>query len=154
MLTLLGIGCTNDSTQIEGFSADISTIEAKAEGGEYGVAIRSAKEWTAVADAPWVMISPANGRGEVKCTIKIDSTLVTDVRSTEIRFSSAGEILQNVTVSQQGFGRNVEAENNEYQIEASASRADRWFNIDLMANVEFDIVAEYDDMFDYDDATF
>ena len=145
MLAMAGIGCVNDTTHIDGFSADISTIEAKAEGGEYGVAIRSAKEWTAVADAPWVMISPANGRGEVKCTIKIDSTLVTDVRSTEIRFSSAGEILQNVTVSQQGFGRNVAAENNEYQIEASASRADRWFNIDLMANVEFDIVAEYDD---------
>lgn len=145
MLAMAGIGCVNDTTHIDGFSADISTIVAKAEGGEYGVAIRSAKEWTAVADAPWVMISPANGRGEVKCTIKIDSTLVTDVRSTEIRFSSAGEILQNVTVSQQGFGRNVEAENNEYQIEASASRADRWFNIDLMANVEFDIVAEYDD---------
>ena len=145
MLAMAGIGCVNDTTHIEGFSADISTIEAKAEGGEYGMAIRSAKEWTAVSDAPWVMISPANGRGEVKCTIKIDSTLVNDVRSTEIRFSSAGEILQNVTVSQAGFKRNVEAESSEYRIEASASRADRWFNIDLLANVEFDIVAEYDE---------
>lgn len=145
MLAMAGIGCVNDTTHIEGFSADISTIEAKAEGGEYGMAIRSAKEWTAVSDAPWVMISPANGRGEVKCTIKIDSTLVNDIRSTEIRFSSAGEILQNVTVSQAGFERNVEAESSEYRIEASASRADRWFNIDLLANVEFDIVAEYDE---------
>lgn len=145
MLAMAGMGCVNDTTHIEGFSADISTIEAKAEGGEYGMAIRSAKEWTAVSDAPWVMISPANGRGEVKCTIKIDSTLVNDIRSTEIRFSSAGEILQNVTVSQAGFERNVEAESSEYRIEASASRADRWFNIDLLANVEFDIVAEYDE---------
>ena len=145
MLAMVGIGCVNDTTHIDGFSADISTIEAKAEGGEYGVAIRSSKEWTAVADAPWVMISPANGRGEVKCTIKIDSTLVSDIRSTQIRFSSAGEMLQNVTVSQAGFGRSVEAESSEYNINASASRADRWFNIDLMANVEFDIVAEYDD---------
>ena len=145
MLAMAGIGCVNDTTHIEGFSADISTIEAKAEGGEYGMAIRSAKEWTAVSDAPWVMISPANGRGEVKCTIKIDSTLVNDIRSTEIRFSSAGEILQHVTASQAGFERNVEAESSEYRIEASASRADRWFNIDLLANVEFDIVAEYDE---------
>lgn len=156
MLTLLGIGCTNDSTQIEGFSADISTIEAKAEGGEYGMAIRSAKEWTAVSDAPWVMISPANGRGEVKCTIKIDSTLVNDVRTTDIRFSSAGEILQSVAVSQEGFARSVKPEMQEYRVNASATRANRWFTIDLMANVEFDVTAEYDDgdtWLDIDDYT-
>lgn len=156
MLTLLGIGCTNDSTQIEGFSAEISTIEAKAEGGEYAVAIRSAKEWTAIADAPWVMISPANGRGEVKCTIKIDSTLVNDVRTTDIRFSSAGEILQSVAVSQEGFARSVKPEMQEYRVNASATRANRWFTIDLMANVEFDVTAEYDDgvtWLDIDDYT-
>ena len=135
--------CTTDKTLLPTFESDISTIEAGAAGGNYNISIRSSKEWTVVADAPWVMVSPANGRGEVKCTIRVDSTLVNDLRETNIRFSSAGEILQNVTIAQQGFARQITPEVTERDIAASASRADRWFEFDVETNVEFDVVAEY-----------
>ena len=91
---LTAVACTNDTATIEGFEADISTIEAAASGGEYDIAIRSAAEWTAIASSPWIMISPANGRGEVKCKVKVDSTLVNDARSSTIRFSASGEVLR------------------------------------------------------------
>ena len=139
------VGCTNDTTTtIHGFEADTSAIDAEAHGGAYKVAIRSDREWTAVVDAPWVMVSPANGRGEVRCEVRIDSTLVNDVRTTEIHFSSGGELLQSVAVSQAGYARAVTPKESEVRIAASATRASRHFDVEVSANVEFDIVAEYD----------
>ena len=139
------IGCTADpTTTIQGFEADTSAIDAEAHGGAYKVAIRSDREWTAVVDAPWVMVSPANGRGEVRCEVRIDSTLINDARSTEIRFSAGGELLQSVEVNQAGYARAVTPTESEVKVAASAARALRHFEVEVSANVEFDIVAEYD----------
>ena len=144
-MLILGIqSCTTDPATLEGFEADTSTIEASAAGGEYNIAIRSAAEWTAVASSPWIMISPANGRGEVSCKVRIDSTLVNDARSSTIRFSSAGEILREVAVTQQGFAKHITPEEAEQHIAASASRSDRWFESEISTNIEFKVEAEYD----------
>lgn len=131
-------GCQKDTTTIHGFESDSSAIEAAAAGGEYQIVIRSDKEWTAQADAPWLMVSPANGRGEVKCTVKIDSTLINDERETVVRFMSAGQILQQIDITQAGFARSITPEYREIDIAASAVRADRWVEVDVAANVEFD----------------
>ena len=137
------IGCVNDNTAIPSFEADNTAIEARAEGGEYTLAIRSAKEWMAMSDVPWVMISPANGRGNVECVIKIDSTLVNDSRQTAIRFSSAGEILQEVAITQDGYAKKITPTKSEQTIAASASRTERWFDVEVSANVQFDVTTEY-----------
>lgn len=143
VVALTAIGCVNDTT-IHGFEADTSAIDASAAGGKYSVAIRSDKEWTAVVDAPWVMVSPANGRGEVRCEVRIDSTLINDARSTEIRFSASGELLQSVSINQEGYARAVTPKQSEVTIAASATRAARYFDVEVSANVEFDVEAEYD----------
>ena len=144
-MLILGIqSCTTDPATLEGFEADTSTIEASATGGEYNIAIRSAAEWTAVASSPWIMISPANGRGEVSCKVRIDSTLVNDARNSTIRFSSAGEILREVAVTQQGFAKHITPEKAEQSIAASASRDNRWFESEISTNIEFKVEAEYD----------
>ena len=143
MVALTAIGCVNDTT-IHGFETDTSAIDASAAGGKYSVAIRSDKEWTAVVDAPWVMVSPANGRGEVRCEVRIDSTLINDARSTEIRFSASGELLQSVSINQEGYARAVTPKQSEVTIAASATRAARHFDVEVSANVEFDVEAEYD----------
>ena len=136
--------CTTDTTTIHGFEADTSSIDAKASGGKYNVAIRSDKEWTAVVDAPWVMVSPANGRGEVRCEVRIDSTLINDARTTEIRFSSGGALLQSVSVTQEGYARAITPNESEIEIAASATRDARHFDIEVSSNVEFVVEAEYD----------
>lgn len=143
IVLVCGAACTPDTPIIEGFDADTSSIEAKAEGGEFNIAIRSGEEWTAVASEPWVMISPANGRGEVKCIVKIDSTLVNDTRTTHIRFSASGELLREVAVSQEGYAKHITPEQEEYTISASANRADRWFETEIVTNVDFEVVPEY-----------
>ena len=141
---LTAASCATDTTTIQGFEADTSTIDAKASGGKYNIAIRSDKEWTAVVDAPWVMVSPANGRGEVRCEVRIDSTLVNDARTTEIRFSSGGSLLQSVSVNQEGYARSITPNDSEVRISASATRDARHFDVKVSANVEFVVEAEYD----------
>lgn len=145
-ITALGMlwGCVEDNTITPGFETDSASIEARPEGGEFTLRIESSKEWMAISDVPWVMISPANGRGSVECIIKIDSTLVNDSRTTDIRFSSAGEILREVAVTQEGYARSIVSKEESHEIAASATRADRWFEIEVNSNVEFDVTAEYD----------
>ncbi|MBP3547164.1 MAG: leucine-rich repeat domain-containing protein [Alistipes sp.] len=145
-ITALGMlwGCVEDNAITPGFETDSASIEARPEGGEFTLRIESSKEWMAISDVPWVMISPANGRGSVECIIKIDSTLVNDSRTTDIRFSSAGEILREVAVTQEGYARSIVSKEESHEIAASATRADRWFEIEVNSNVEFDVTAEYD----------
>ncbi|MEE1168193.1 MAG: BACON domain-containing carbohydrate-binding protein [Alistipes sp.] len=146
LATLLATACQQDNTStttIQGFESDSSKIEAIACGGEYKINIRSEKEWTAKTDVAWIMVSPANGRGEVCCVVKVDSTLLNDERSANISFASEGVTMQDIDVVQQGFGIIARAANSDdIEIEASAPRAERHFDIEIEANVEFDIDTE------------
>ena len=141
--------CTTDVPTIQGFETDTTQIDAQAAGGKYNVAIRSEKEWTANVVAPWVMVSPANGRGEVRCEVRVDSTLVNDARTAEIRFSSGGALLESVSVNQEGFARAISPDQSEVKIAASASRDARHFDVEIMTNVEFVVEAEYESEADW-----
>lgn len=143
VLALIMGGCQTDNTEtFKGFESDKSDIQSKAVGGEHSITIRSDKEWTAQTDVPWLMISPANGRGEVRCIVKVDSTLISDERHTEVRFMSEGQILQKIDVTQEGFANSITAATDFISIEASAVRADRWVEVDIKSNVEFDVVID------------
>lgn len=137
------IGCVDDNNSIDGFQADTTAINAEAAGGQYTMVVRSDKEWTAQADVPWIMISPANGRGEVECKIRIDSTLVNDVRNTKIRFVSEGFTVEEVEVTQEGYIQAITPNEDEVHIAASATRDARHFEIEVSTNVEFVVEAEY-----------
>ena len=131
--------CKNDVPGIENFEADTSAIEAEAVGGEYYVTIRSAKEWVALVEEPWVMVSPANGRGETRCSIKIDSALMDTERSANIVINSLFEEPQMIAIKQKGFEKAISPEKSTISIAASAVRADRWVEFDVTTNVEFKI---------------
>ena len=131
--------CKNDVPTIEGFEADTSCIEAEAVGGEYYVTIRSQKEWVALVEEPWVMVSPANGRGETRCSIKIDSALMDTERNANIVINSLFEEPQMIAITQKGFEKAITPEKSSIEIAASAIRADRWVEFDVTTNVEFKI---------------
>lgn len=131
--------CTDDVPTIKGFEADVSTIEAEAVGGEYFVTIRSAEDWVAVVNEPWVMVSPANGRGETRCSIKIDSALMDDARNTTINISSGFEEPKSIAITQKGFEKAITPEKSSIDIAASAIKADRWVELDVTTNVKFKI---------------
>lgn len=131
--------CKEDVSTIEGFDADISAIEAEAVGGEYYVTIRSQKEWVAVVDEPWVMVSPANGRGETRCSIKIDSALMDKSRETNVVINAVFEEPKTIAIIQKGFDKAITPEKSTINIAASAVRAERWVEFDVTTNVEFKI---------------
>lgn len=135
--TLLS-ACSKDDTSIK-FNSDMDNIEAEAVGGEYQVKISSNREWVAKADAPWVLVSPANGRGDVKCTIKIDSALMNDARETKVSITSMGEELKSIDIRQEGFPRSIKVADSEVRIAASDAYANRWVELDIETNVEFEI---------------
>lgn len=134
---LLSACSKDDSTTI--FNSDMSNIEAQAVGGEYQVKISSNREWVAKANAPWVMVSPANGRGDVKCTIKIDSALMNEARETKVSITSMGEELKSINIKQEGFPRSIKVADSEVHIAASDLYANRWVELDVETNVEFNI---------------
>ncbi|MBQ5648173.1 MAG: BACON domain-containing protein, partial [Alistipes sp.] len=70
------IACT-DNDEIIDFTTDIDVVEVEADGGVKRVRIQSSDEWIALVEqnAPWIAVSPANGRGTVTCDFVIDSAL-------------------------------------------------------------------------------
>lgn len=141
LLAIAALGfasCQEDpAPTYKGFEVDDTEIEAAAHGGKHTITIRSEGEWVAQSDAPWVMISPANGRGEVECTIRVDSSLIYDQRSSTIRFMSAGNLLKEVEVMQRGFEPSIAPESGEVTIDAYKRRDERWVEVEISTNVEF-----------------
>lgn len=121
----------------KGFEASESEIVAEAHGGKHHITVRSEGEWTVQSPAPWIMISPANGRGEVKCTIHVDSTLMHDERKAELRFMSAGNPLKTLEITQHGFAPKIEPISSDLQIDAYKKRDERWVEVEISTNVEF-----------------
>ena len=131
--------CKDDVPTLSGFEADTAPIEAEAVGGEYFVTIRSEQEWVALVDEPWVMVSPANGRGETRCSIKIDSALLSEQRNANIVINSGFEEPKMITITQKGFQKAITPEKSSIEIAASAIKADRWVEFDVTTNVKFRI---------------
>lgn len=132
------VACQEDPTPAyKGFEVNDTQIEADAHGGKHTITIRSENEWVAQSEEPWLMISPANGRGEVECTIRVDSSLIYDKRSSKIRFVSAGNVLKEVKVMQKGFTPSIAPQSKEVTIDAYKRRDDRWVEVEISTNVEF-----------------
>ena len=144
-LVLIGTSCREDNIpSLPDFEVDKSTIEAQAEGGSFELNIRSSEEWRASTTEPWVMISPANGRGEVVAKVRVDSSLTNDNRSTLIRFTTAQNSNRTIEVTQSGFAKTITPLNTNEQIASFAKRDDRWFETVVETNVDFEVITEFE----------
>lgn len=151
LVALVGIlsSCNKEDGKITGFNVDKEEITVGAEGGEELLNISSASEWVALASEPWVTISPANGVGAAQCSIRIDSTLVNDVRKATVRFSPNGEPAKLITVNQIGYGKMISLNKEEVEVENSALYNKRYFELSVTTNVEFDIEIENSGKYDW-----
>ncbi len=135
------VSCKEDETTIT-FNIDKDTIQAAADGGQYTIAVSADERWTAEVSEPWITVSPANGNGSVECTISIDSTLVHEQRSGSIRIKSSDNLanVQNITVQQLGYDYSISLENPEVSIDNYVVLSDRYFEVEVLTNVDFDVV--------------
>jgi len=146
LLAVLLLAACQEENLLPRFEVDKPTITMGAEGGTEYLQVSSPTEWVAMSTEPWVSISPANGIGETKCSISIDSTLVDGTRTATLYFRAVGETPLQVSVHQLGFGKQIILKDSVLTIASSTnSLADRHFEATVTANVPFGIKVAYEE---------
>lgn len=76
----------------------------EAVGGRQRVQITATGEWVASSGEPWIMISPANGRGNGYCEVIVDTTLVLDARTGKVNITEIdSRNVKSLDVNQKGY---------------------------------------------------
>ena len=131
-----------DLNPVVDFGSDEKKIEVGAEGGERSFNVSASGSWVALTESPWISVSPANGRGSQKCSIKVDSTLAFDQRVGVVRIQSLDDSSEKMDfeVVQDGFEYQLVLKNSTKELEDYASFNDRHFEVKVKSNVDFDVV--------------
>lgn len=132
--------CEDDKDDTN-FNIDTEQISMGAEGGTKTIKVQSGGKWIASTEAPWISISPANGLGNVDCEIKVDTALLAnEERQAVIRFIADGQSEpRTLKVVQNGFEKMIQLSITEVEIPTYGDFGKRKFELELTANVEFDI---------------
>ncbi|MDE5694579.1 MAG: BACON domain-containing protein, partial [Alistipes sp.] len=129
ILGTLGLAaCADDGTNLP-FGPDNKEIAIGADGGTRTVRIASDEAWIATTDAPWITVSPANGRGTTECQLIIDSALLENPRRGVIRFQNQQtRDNQEITVTQEGYAYAITLAEPEVSVENFALLDERYFD--------------------------
>lgn len=132
--------CTPDNPNVA-FDVDTTTIEMDAVGGVKTIRIEAGEAWTASTDAPWITVSPTNGRSSTECQIIVDSALVSTARNGEVRIETVNDddTPRRIAVSQQGYPYLIELADSNVELECYDEYEDRHFEVTLKTNVDFDV---------------
>ena len=141
LAALLAAMSCEPQAEIE-FNVDQSVIEIEAVGGDRTFKVSSSGSWVAMTESPWITISPANGRGTQVCTVKIDSTVLFDQRKGTVRIQSLDDETEknDFEVIQEGFDYQISLDDTQKDIEEYAGFGERWFEVKVKSNVDFDVV--------------
>ena len=139
IVTVLFASCDEEGVNVVNFTVDRDSIFVEPEGGVEYLQVNSTMEWTATSNKPWISISPANGIGNTKCTILVDSTLANDIREAKLTFETI-EGRHLLMVEQGGFGKFISLKDSVKTIASSTnSITDRYFEVEVSANVNFKV---------------
>lgn len=135
----LAVSCSEDKTSVN-FGIDQRDFQLGPEGGVRDLRISASGRWEATASEPWVLISPANGEGSTTCQIRIDSTLLAGAtRTASVRLATRTNEQQLITITQQGFEKELKVSMPEVEIESYGDYNKRFFDVVITSNVKFDI---------------
>lgn len=134
------VACVNPNPDIP-FDVDTDNIKIGPAGGTSEIKISSSGNWVAMTEAPWITVSPANGKGSVECTINVDSTLVVEQRSGAVRIHNLDtDEKKDFTVVQDGFEYQIVVPKNQVNVEDFAAYGSRYFDVKVKTNVDFEVV--------------
>lgn len=150
---LLAMVACSDNTNDAGTSIETNIINMDAVGGVKKIKIDVAGRWIASTDNPWITVSPANGVGSAVCEFKIDSALTADTRNGVVRIQNLSTWdTQEIAVSQQGFPYVIELEDAQKSINSYKTADERYFDVVVRSNVDFDVEIPSDiDWLEHDD---
>ena len=143
LFTLLSVvvvvACADDKSD-SAMSVESSTIEIDAVGGVKSLKVDIADSWIVSTDNAWITVSPANGAGAATCEFKIDSALTVEPRYGVVRIQNLRTMQsQEIAITQQGFPYTIELEDNAFDVECYKTSEERYFDVKVRSNVEFDV---------------
>ena len=119
---------------------DTDKIKIGADGGVQTIHIAASDTWVAKTKAPWITVSPANGRGPAECQILIDSTLQFDQRDAIVRIQTLeSDKRHDFTVFQEGYEKMIFPTEEEHVLESYADWGKRSFKVNVKSNVDFEV---------------
>ncbi len=141
LLSVLLPACGPENPVVN-FGTDSDEIKVGPDGGKQKIRISAEGDWIASTDAPWITISPANGRGSVECDVIVDSTLIHDNRKGYVRIETLRDVNEKkeITVNQDGYPYTITLEAPEVSVKEYAGYDDRSFEVKVRTNVDFDVV--------------
>lgn len=121
---------------------DQNAIQIGPSGGVATLKVSASGRWVAMTEAPWITVSPANGKGSAECEVRVDSTLLFEGRKGEVRIQSLDDATENsgFEVNQDGYDYQITLDEPEVEIDEYALLEDRKFEVKVRANVDFDVV--------------
>lgn len=139
-LSALAAACVRPEPEIE-FEVDTDNIKIGAAGGKTSINVSSSGNWVAMTEAPWITVSPANGRGSVECTVSIDSALTVEQRTGNVRIHNLDtDEKKDFSIVQDGFEYQIVLEEPEVKVEDYAHYDYRYFEVKVKSNVDFEVV--------------
>lgn len=149
ILAVLALSACQQEEDIA-FGVEVGTedgnIAIGPEGGLKSIMVSAQDEWVAVTEDPWIMVSPANGRGSQECQVSIDSTILNVGRTGAIRFQNlVNGDKKDFKVMQKGFDYQIVLDETSVEIEDFAEFESRSFDVEVLSNVDFDVVLSDED---------
>lgn len=139
-VAFMAASCVDPNPQIA-FGVDADTINIGPSGGVKKINVSSSGDWVAMTEAPWITVSPANGKGSVECSISIDSTLIASQRTGTVRIQNlATEEKSDFTIVQDGFEYQIVLEKDMIEVDDYADFDSRHFEVKVRSNVDFDVI--------------
>lgn len=139
---VLAVSCKEEDNVVAEFSIDKTEIAVGADGGSELLEIKGNVKWQGTSECSWLKFSPSNGEGAATCEVLVDSSVVAEPREGVITFMAAGQTTATtVKVMQMGYAKGifVSEEDRTISVENSAKLEERFFEVTMMANVNFDV---------------
>lgn len=139
---VLAVSCKEEDNVVAEFSIDKTEIAVGADGGSELLEIKGNVKWQGTSESSWLKFSPSNGEGAATCEVLVDSSVVAEPREGVITFMAAGQTTATtVKVMQMGYAKGifVSEEDKTISVESSAKLEERFFEVTMMANVNFDV---------------
>ena len=139
---VLAVSCKEEDNVVSEFSIDKTEIAVGADGGSELLEIKGNLKWQGTSECSWLKFSPSNGEGAATCEVLVDSSVVAEPREGVITFMAAGQTTATtVKVMQMGYAKGVfvSEEDRTISVENSAKLEERFFEVTMMANVNFDV---------------
>ena len=140
-IAALAFSC-EDKLKNEGpLGLEKNELAYEAVGGRQRVQVTATGEWVASSGEPWIMISPANGRGNGYCEVIVDTTLVLDARTGKVNITEIdSRNVKSLDVSQKGYEYAIKLDKTEASVPDYDKIDKRHVDVVVNSNILYDIV--------------